>query len=250
MRLGGVDQALLRHVRPRRWMMSPTGEPMALDRARRCFARLLERPGVADEQRDDRLAVDLLAEARARAGASRSAATQVSSSGQPGHESRYSSSTSGASSPRHAMAPADDLGPDRMQLVLECRRRRRSCRRRRAAPRTDPAFSLSLARTIRPSAVTMSIGLHAVAGPAVSSREIAEPAAQRQPGDSRVGDEAEHGGKTVQLGLPVDIAEQAAGLRRARCASPDRPTRRASATCRAAARRRTRRARRCCARHP
>jgi hypothetical protein len=56
-------------------------------------------------------------------------------------------------------------------------------------------------------------GLHAVAGPAVPSGEIPEPAAQRKPGDPRGGDEAEWGGEPMQLGLPVHIAEQAAGLR-------------------------------------
>ena len=44
------------------------------------------------------------------------------------------------------------------------------------------------------------------------SGEIPEPAAQRQPGDPRGGDEAERGGESVQLGLPVHIAEQTAGL--------------------------------------
>ena len=87
-----------------------------------------------------------------------------------------------------------------------------------------------------------------VDGPPEAAGEVAEPAAERQPGDADLGDEAERRREAVQLGLAIDVAEQAPRLhrRRARLGVDDDPAQRA--TCRASARRRPAPCRRCCAR--
>ena len=87
-----------------------------------------------------------------------------------------------------------------------------------------------------------------VDGPAEAAGEVAEPAAERQPGDADLGDEAERRGEAVELGLTVDVAEQAARAAPSRCAPRGRRRRRAAPTCRASARRRPARCRRCCGR--
>ena len=50
----------------------------------------------------------------------------------------------------------EDVGTERMRPERERRSRPRSCRRRRAGPRTGPAFSVALAWTRSPDAVTTS----------------------------------------------------------------------------------------------
>jgi hypothetical protein len=51
-----------------------------------------------------------------------------------------------------------------------------------------------------------------VAAPAISAREITEAAPEREARDARIGDKAEHRGKTVNLCLAVHITQEAAGL--------------------------------------
>ena len=48
-----------------------------------------------------------------------------------------------------------------------------------------------------------------VNGPAELSAEVAESPAEREPGDARERDEAEHGGESVGLGGAVDVSEEA-----------------------------------------
>ena len=55
-------------------------------------------------------------------------------------------------------------------------------------------------------------GGQVVARPAEPPREVAEAAAERQPGAAGGGDEPEHRGQAVELRLAVHVAEQAAGL--------------------------------------
>ena len=69
-------------------------------------------------------------------------------------------------------------GRQRVQPERRARWRCRSCRRRRAAPRTAPGSRPSLARTERPSAVTSSTDSQVVAGEAELALEPARPAAR------------------------------------------------------------------------
>ena len=59
---------------------------------------------------------------------------------------------------------------------------------------------------------------HVVAGPAVATREVAEPAADGEAGDAGGRNEPEHGCQPMQLGLAVDVGQRAAGLRARRAA--------------------------------
>ena len=67
------------------------------------------------------------------------------------------------------------------------------------------------------------LGLEQVVdGPAEPAGEVAEPAAERQPGDADLGEEAERHGEAVCLGRAVDVAEQAARLHRRGARRPGR----------------------------
>ena len=68
------------------------------------------------------------------------------------------------------------------------------------------------ARTMLPSAVTTSASSEVVDGEPVLAHEEADAAAEREPGDAGVADDAARGGQTVRLRLVVDVAPQGTAL--------------------------------------
>ncbi len=145
-------------------------------------------------------------------GASRSTATHVDLARCPGRERRgRTSSTSCASSARQAIAPPRISGPTGKRLYSNEVTMPKLPPPPRSAQKSS-GFSSALARTM------LALGGHdldrgeVVAGPAEAARQVAEAAAEREPGDAGRRDEAEHRREAVELGLAVEVAERAAGL--------------------------------------
>ena len=79
-------------------------------------------------------------------------------------------------------------------------------------PQKRSAFSSSLAFTNWPSAVTRSTESSASIVSPNFRMKLADPPAQREPGQTRVRDEASRDGKPESLGFPIQVAEERAGL--------------------------------------
>ena len=73
-------------------------------------------------------------------------------------------------------------------------------------PQKRSGFSVALAVRSWPSAVTMSADSEVVAGQAEAAHQVAEAAAQGEPGDARRGHEAAGGRQAEGLGLAVELA--------------------------------------------
>ena len=187
--------------------------------------------------RHDRLARGSPSAATARAAPGASPRTSVSSGG--------ASSAIVAEQLEHLAAPprrprdraADDLRAHRVERVVEAGHHAEVAA---AAAQPPEQIGVLASRSRGPPARRRSPrpSRHVVAGPAEAARQVAEPAAQREAGDAGRGDESQHRGEAVHLGLAVHVAQQAAGLRVREPRLPGPPRRRASATCRASARRR------------
>ena len=115
-------------------------------------------------------------------------------------------------------------------------------------PQSRSAFSVSLAWTSRPSAVTTSAADEVVAGEAVLAHQPADAAAEREAGDAGGRDEAAGRREAVRLRLVVDVGpDGAAADGRAPRGRVDADAR-SSARGRSRSRRRRSRSRRCCGR--
>ncbi len=91
-------------------------------------------------------------------------------------------------------------------------------------PQKRSSFSVALTFRSWPSAVTEIGRQEVVAGQAEATHQVAEAAAQREPGDPRRGHEAAGGRQAEGLGLAVELAPGDAGFgphRAARRVDPD-----------------------------
>ena len=77
-------------------------------------------------------------------------------------------------------------------------------------PQKSSGFSSSLARTTRPSAVTSSTATQAVDRQTELALQPAHPAAEREAGHARVGDDADRADEPVRLRRVVELGEQRA----------------------------------------
>ena len=101
------------------------------------------------------------------------------------------------------------IGPDREELELELRDDAEVAAAAAQAPE-QVGCSSALARTTRPSAVT-TVAAERVAAEAVLAPEPAEAAAQREPGDARVRDDATGRREPVSLRRGVEVPPAGTG---------------------------------------
>ena len=150
-----------------------------------------------------------------RAGASRRLAIRPTSSGASAMKSRRKASTVGASSAGHATRPARIVGPSGCSSKVKSVTTPKLPPPPRS-PQNRSGFSVSEARTIEPSATTTWHDLQRVDRQAHLAHQVADPAAERQPGDAGVADVAAGHRQPEGLALPVDVGVERAALRRHR----------------------------------
>jgi hypothetical protein len=98
--------------------------------------------------------------------------------------------------------PADDVGADGMEGVFEAGRDAEVAAA--ATYRPEQVAVLALRGAHHPAVGGDEVdGRDVVARPPEPAREVAEPAAERQPGAAGVRDEAEHGRQAVELRLAI-----------------------------------------------
>ena len=188
--------------------------------------RLLARGRVAgpdEHERQDRLAI-LLRRQERHGGAMIAAKVMPSSSGASGAKSRRKRRTSGASASGQKIGPPSTSGPTGWSWYSK---RGGDPEVAAAAAQPPEELRLGLGVDVHPLAVGghQVDGEQVVHGQAVLAHEVPEPAAERQPADAGVADDAARGGEPERLGGAVELApEEPAGRPRGarRRIDPDR----------------------------